>query len=102
LTKTELVFVLGENLCTYTNGKFSIFLNIGEHRGISIKSRKDIFVNMRDGIKHYNGSNFEYIYTFKNDDIVGLGRTQLFKNEYFQIAWTNNESDYIIHGKLKE
>ncbi|VAX26510.1 hypothetical protein MNBD_IGNAVI01-1501, partial [hydrothermal vent metagenome] len=62
----------------------------------------DIFLKMKDGIKHYNGSNFKYIYTFENDDILGLGKTQLFKNEYFQIAHTNNEHNYIIHGTLKQ
>ena len=102
ITQSELIFVLGNKLCTYTNGKFSTFLNIGKHYGVSIRNRKDIFINMKDGIKHYNGLNFKYIYKFENNDIVGLGRTQLFKNEYFQIAWTNNEHNYIIHGILKE
>ena len=101
-TNNGVLFLLGKKIGVFIDGKFSTFINIGKNYGFSARNINDVFIKMKDGIKHYNGSNFKYIYTFKNDDILGLGKTQLFKNEYFQIAHPNNEHNYIIHGVLKE
>ncbi len=60
---------------------------------------KDIFVSMKDGIMHYNGSSLEYIYKSPIGIELSLGRTVIFEKEYFQIESFHN---YIIHGKLKE
>ena len=63
----RIFFVIGNNICTYKDGGFEVLVAINNtnfNQGLAGRSEKDIFLNMRDGIAHYNGSDIEYLYHF--------------------------------------
>ncbi len=100
-TSHNLLFSMGETIKYLSNASFISLINIdiANYRGgFNGRSIKDIFVGMRDGIMHYNGKDFKYIYYFPNGMELWLGRTAIFEKEYFHIELSRN---YIIHGKLK-
>ena len=61
------------------------------------RNYKDLFLNMYDGIGHYDGNNIKYLYQFDNDFSYYKGRPLDFGSSiYFNIG-----SKLILYGSLK-
>ncbi len=75
------------------NSNTNIYGNI-----ICGRSRNDFFIGSGDGIKHFNGTNYETIHSGTDvRDILGI----IFENEVFLMYYGRDSKNYIIHGKLK-
>jgi len=89
----------------YINGNFNIIKdfngsNIRTMSHLTGRSQNDIFINMNDGIGHYNGSNVETI--FKLDNKVLFNDAVLFEKDAFFICPDPAHRKFVIvHGQLK-
>ncbi|KAF0142973.1 MAG: hypothetical protein FD122_239 [Stygiobacter sp.] len=61
------------------------------------RSRNDFFIGSGEGIKHFNGTDYETIYD-KTDVRAVLGI--IFEREVFLMYYGRDGKNYIIHGKL--
>ena len=69
----------------------------------SIPSDKnDIFIEMNDGLAHYNGTDIEYLFQF-DKPYTAIFRAQLFENDVFFLIYESQTNLSIIsHGILTE
>jgi hypothetical protein len=64
------------------------------------RTEKDIFINMQDGIGHYNGSNLQTL--FKLDNNILFSDAMLFEKDVFFICPDPAKRNFfIVHGQLK-
>jgi hypothetical protein len=99
-------FVIGSNVYTYVNGGFVEHLSIDdENFGYQIYGRneKDLFLRMKDGLAHYNGTDVEYLYSLPQNNISIMKNAVLFEREVFFCVRSYADSrNLIIHGMLNE
>ena len=99
---SRVYFVLDNGVYLYNNG-FTLQFNVGNQsfdRNISGRNREDIFLSMRDGIAHYNGTDVQYLYHF-HKGIQMSGAPAIFDKEVFFLAYDFvNNLNLIIRGKL--
>ncbi|HJZ23199.1 MAG TPA: hypothetical protein VJ201_01980 [Candidatus Babeliales bacterium] len=104
LVGNELFFLIGRNLNNYKNGVFTKTLTINEpnfNYQVYGRNEKDMFIIMRDGLAHYNGTNIEYLYQFSNT-WMNLFKPLIFEKEiFFPIEDNLNNYKGILHGVLK-
>jgi len=100
----EIYFVIGNTINKYVNNSFKkIFEVTLPNFGIQIHGRtaKDIFLRMTDGIAHYNGNDFKYLYKFKSR--VSFTDAVVFEKEIFVLADDlTNGVNLVFRGKLIE
>jgi len=99
----EVLFVIGKNICKYINGSFVPIINIPNstfNLRFSGRSEKDIFLSMKDGIAHYNGSDIQYIYRFNSNQNI-FGFVVLESEIFVLVRDSNNNSNIILRGKLQ-
>ena len=99
-------FLIGTNLERFTNGQFqnitSFNINNFGYEDYG-RNEKDIFLRMKDGLAHYNGSNIEYLYHFNSSNISISANALIFKGTVFFTADDNsNDCNIMLRGKLKE
>ncbi|MHB1687260.1 MAG: hypothetical protein ACYCVH_07790, partial [Ignavibacteriaceae bacterium] len=64
------------------------------------RSRNDVFLGMKDGIAHFNGTDIQYLFHF-NDFQIGIGGAAIFDKEVFFLAYDfQSKLNLIIRGKL--
>lgn len=101
----KLYFIKGYEICEYVNNEFRLFLyvdNINFGNAISGRNKKDIFLRMKNGIAHYNGTNIEYLHIFNKSGISILGSV-IFEEKIFFLAYDyNNSLNLILRGILNE
>ncbi|MDR3627813.1 MAG: hypothetical protein P4L45_13310 [Ignavibacteriaceae bacterium] len=98
-----LYFVLGNKIYTYNNHNFKLLLDINESNfGAQIygRSEKDIILKMIDGLGHYNGSDIEYIYKFKTNNISIVDGVIFDKDIFILAIDFNSSQNLLIHGRL--
>ncbi len=99
---SEVYFVLDNGVYLYNNG-FKLQFNVGYtnfDRNICGRNEDDVFLCMKDGIAHYNGSDIQYLYHF-HTGIQLLGTPPIFDKEIFFLAYDFvNNLNLIIRGKL--
>ncbi len=69
------------------------------------RNEKDLFLSMKDGVAHYNGTDIEYLYYFPLNRVSIIGEPMIFEKEVFFCLWDytgGNFNNEILHGKLKE
>jgi hypothetical protein len=100
----NLYFFINNNICVYNSNNFKSKIDlsscgiVGSH--IDGRNLKDLFINVKDGIGHYNGTDVK--------NIIGIGEgiiidsiifdnsvAFLYKNRY-------NNKYYVIRGELNE
>lgn len=99
-------YIIGKDINRYENDKFIKVMSITEPNfayAVFGRSEKDFFVNMIDGLAHYNGTNIEYLYRFKYPFTYLLHEPFISENEVFYILYeAPTKLNLILHGKLKE
>lgn len=100
----EVLFVLGQKICTYSGINFNTILNVDNpdfENAIAGRNRKDIILFMKNGLAHYNGSDVKYIYYFPSDICISSGLV-IFKNEiHFDLKNHTTGIKMFIKGELK-
>lgn len=102
LTKVgdKLHCVIENSLFKFSSGTLEHIMDINESNFTSNvfgRNYKDLFLNMLDGICHYNGTDIEYLYKFDQGISYYVGKPLDFGNElFFNISPTRK-----LHGKLK-
>lgn len=99
-------YIIDRDVNRYENDKFIKVMTINEPNfayAVLGRNEKDFFVNMKDGLAHYNGTNNEYLYKFKYPFTYLLHEPFISENEVFYIMYEGpTELNLILHGKLKE
>ncbi len=101
----QLYFLISQNIYKYQNGSFVKQLSFDEPEfGYQIYGRnmEDIFIRMRDGLAHYNGSDVKYLYKFSNNYTSINNVPAIFNNEIFFCVWDPiNNVNFVLRGNLK-
>ena len=99
-------FLIGQDLCEYVNGTFIKMTSFIEPMfGYQAygRSKKDIFLRMKDGLAHYNGDDIEYLYHFSNNYTSILNEPLLMEKDVFFVVHDNlNDYNLILRGKLSD
>jgi hypothetical protein len=99
-------YIIGRDINRYENDMFAKIMTINETNfGYAVygRSEKDFFVNMIDGLAHYNGTNIEYLFKFNNPFTYLIKNPFITENEVFFIMYEGAKGlNMILHGKLKE
>jgi hypothetical protein len=101
----QLLFWIDNEVFAYNEGNLTNIFKV-ENKNFDYylfgRNAKDIFINMKDGIAHYNGNNIKYIKKYNNPLLSTTGGL-LFKNEYFGgFLSRTNRSNIILHGKINK
>lgn len=104
LAGEKLLFAIGNKICKYVNNQFQPLFQVDVEKfnqGIWGRNEKDVFISMKDGIAHYNGTNVQYLYPYKGNEHA-LGATVL-ENEVF-ILTNDFKNGYTImlRGRLQK
>ncbi len=100
----ELYFMVGKSLMKYNNTTFTEILKVDSDNYTSYacgRNIKDIFFFADNGIIHYNGNDYQYIFEFTRDEIMLFSKPIIFDNDIFITAVElNGNKSRIIHGHL--
>ncbi len=101
----ELYFMIGKSLMKYNDTTFTEILKFDYENYASYvcgRNEKDMFFFMHDGIIHYNGIDYQYIYEFPLNEIMLFSPPTIFENDIFITAMEiNGNKNRIIHGHLQ-
>lgn len=100
-------FIIDNSIYTHANGELVKYLSFkDENFGHQIYGRnvKDIFLRMKDGLAHYNGTDIQYLYQFpRNKNISIMKNTVLMENDvFFPMINYDDSINMVLHGKLNE
>jgi hypothetical protein len=103
----NLYFGFNEKLLKY-DYKNNRFYTLKDFAGANIKtmshvngrSENDLFINMNDGIGHYNGSDIQTV--FKLDNNAMFDDAVIFEKDVFFLCTDYKKNNFlIVHGQLK-
>ena len=98
-------FVISQDVYRYINRNFVKQFSINEPNfGYQIYGRnpEDIFLRMRDGLAHYNGTDVQYLFKFANNFTSIMSVPAIFEKEVFFAVWDPiSNVNMVLHGKLK-
>jgi hypothetical protein len=101
----SVFFLISQNVFRYLNGNFEKLISFNEPNfGYQIygRSSKDIFIRMRDGLAHYNGTDVQYLFRFSNSYTSIRNVPAIFNKEIFFCVFDPiNNINMVLHGKLK-
>ncbi|MCL5267016.1 MAG: hypothetical protein M1469_02800 [Bacteroidetes bacterium] len=101
----ELYFPFSNDVYTYSNGEFIKQMSINLPNWnyfLCGRSREDIFLSMADGLAHFNGTDYEYLYKWQLGQMI-LGGCALFDKEvFFPLYERATGTNMILHGRLTE
>jgi hypothetical protein len=104
LIDNEVYFILRNRIATRRNNQFQTILNIDNpnfYQRIWGRNSKDIFLLMTDGLAHYNGTDFEYLFYFNVTPQTQIYGTALFpKDTFFLVDEFRTRKRLVYHGKL--
>jgi len=101
IINNELYVLIDKDVYVYNNELIKVFTvdQPNLNRYITGRNAKDIFLSMYDGIMHYNGTDFQYLYICPK--YISIRGSVIFENDVFFIAYTKNSGrNLVIHGKL--
>jgi len=105
LINNEVCFVLRTEIARRVNNKFQTVLkldNTNFYQRIWGRNSKDIFLNMTDGLAHYNGSDIEYLFYFNITPRTQIYGAALFNNDAFFLVYEAQTGlSLVCHGILK-
>jgi len=98
-----LYFSIGEKIYKYENGNLKFVLTKSNYWGSLLGGRnsKDLFISTNRALGHYNGNDFQEIFTMKNTIWVN-DKVITFEKDIFFFATDRSTSDYyFVRGRLK-
>ncbi len=102
IINSEVYFILDNGIYLYNNC-FKLQFNVEYQnfdRNICGRNEGDVFLCMKDGIAHYNGTDIQYLYHFHSNIFIS-GTPAIFDKEVFFLAYDfQNNLNLIIRGKL--
>jgi hypothetical protein len=103
LIQGEVYFIMGSQIAVRRNNQFQTILNVDYenfYQRIWGRNNKDIFLMMIDGLAHYNGTDIEYLFLYKErTQIYGAA---LFENDVFFLIYESQTNlNLVYHGTLK-
>jgi len=102
LINNEVYFVLRTEIAKRVDNQFKTVLKLNNtkfYERIWGRNSNDIFLEMTDGLVHYNGSDMKYLFHF-NKPRTHIWGAALFEKEVFFLVSEPN-LNLIYHGKLK-
>jgi hypothetical protein len=99
----KVVITFGRNLYTYSNNNFKLFYSVSNsffYLGIWGTNLKDIFLYMKDGIAHYNGSDVQYLVQHNNFNYRCTGFIVQENTVFFPLYDLSNGKTYMYKGVL--
>ncbi|MFA8343831.1 MAG: hypothetical protein ACEPO8_12745, partial [Rhodothermaceae bacterium] len=100
----ESYFFYDRYISEYSEGKFVKLINTSDSKytgGFEGRSLKDLFLFAEDGVAHYNGTDFQYLFNVKeNHEIINITIAETMI--YVVVKNKENQDYYIYKGKLKE
>ncbi len=102
LINSEVYFVLRSEIARRINNQFQTVIkleNTNFYHHIWGRLSKDIFLEMKDGLAHYNGSNVEYLFNF-NKPRTHIYGAAIFDTEVFFLV-SEPGLNLIYRGKLE-
>ena len=103
MVKEKLYFIISNDIDLYRNNTFVKQFSIDNPNFwwcMWGRDTRDIFFGMSDGLVHYNGTDFQYIYNYPPTNILG---SVLFEKEVLFALWNGATSkNMILVGKLKD
>jgi hypothetical protein len=96
-------FVVDRDVYTYANRMLIKRLSIHYPQfnwAIFGRSEVDLFVGMKDGLAHYDGTDTEYIYNFPGNHMGAVNEPIIFEKEIF--LGISSPRNMVLHGRLKE
>ena len=103
LINDEVYFILGQRIAKRVNGQFQTVLqvdNLEFYQSIWGRNSKDIFLMMKDGLVHYNGSDMVYMQRFNKRPTHILGAALFQKEVFFLVLEASTHLNFIYHGIL--
>ena len=101
MINNEVYFVLRSEIARRVNNKFQTIVKLDGtnfYQRIWGRNSKDIFIEMKDGLAHYNGSNVEYLFNFYKPRTHIYGAALFDKEVFFLVSEPG--LDLIYRGKL--
>ncbi len=101
--KGDLYFLIDKDAYLYRNKTFVKQFSVDKPNLwylITGRNSKDIFLSMSDGLVHYDGTDFQYLYYFHVPYIHILSSILFEKDVFFGMIY--GDKNLILHGKLKE
>jgi len=100
----KLFFLIDKNVCFYRGDKFITQFSINKTNFsfyLFGRNEKDIFLNMKDGLAHYNGEDIEYLLHYPEYS-RSFGEAAVFDKDVFQVYYDNlTKKNMVLHGRLK-
>ena len=104
LISNEVYFVLNTEIAKRINNQFKSVLkldNTNFYERIWGRNSKDIFLEMTDGLAHYNGIDIKYLFQYSQSN-VSIFDSAIFDNDVFFLLYEFQTGlSLIYHGKLK-
>jgi hypothetical protein len=100
-----LYISIGNKIYRYYNDCMTNILEVTESKLLGQiwgRSRNDLFIQMLDGLIHYNGSDVQYILKFPENTVFGSCALVLDKDIFLHAFDNKTGYSIIYHGKLKE
>ncbi len=96
--------VIDKKIYRYFNGNMEFIFEVNDPYFGGVvwgRNRKDIFIRMQDGLAHYNGTDWQYL--FRSPEPISLSpNCVVFEKEFFIPARIKTTGyNVIYHGKLK-
>jgi len=105
LINNEVYFVLRTEIAKRVNNQFQTVLkldNTNFRRRIWGRNSNDIFLEMNDGLAHYNGNDIKYLFKHNQSNVSIFGAALFDKEIFFLVYEFTTNLNLIYHGKLKE
>lgn len=103
LVNNEVYFILNKKIAIRKNKQFETVLDLNTYNFDQIiygRNSKDIFISMKDGLAHYNGTNIVYLFYFDKPN-THIFRGTIFNDEIFFLVYEYSTNlSLIYHGKL--
>jgi len=105
LINKEVYFILNSEIAKRVNNKFQTILkldNTNFFENIWGRNAEDIFLEMTDGLAHYNGTDIQYLFYFNKQPRTQIWGAALFNQEIFFLVYEGTTGlNLIYHGILK-
>jgi hypothetical protein len=97
-------FIIGQKIYRYYGGNMELMFEVNDPNFGGLvwgRNRNDILIRMQDGIAHYNGTNWQYLFKV-TEPIMLAPNCVIFDKDIF-IAAKIQRTGYpiVYHGKLK-
>ena len=99
----EVCFPFSNDVYIYSQGEFVKYLSVNIlnwNYYLCGRSKEDIFLSMSDGLVHYNGTDYKYLYEWPEASVTLCGRALFNKDVFFLL--NHGYTNFVLHGTLKQ